>query len=262
MKRTSNSVTVTISTLNRHSSTLPLVLMGIVGQTIRPDLLLLFDDSGDSGLQEHPVLSHIFRLFDRAGIGWKILPGKQRGQMANHQTALESCETDLVWRLDDDSVAEPGVLEILRGHLATNSKVGAVGGLVLNPMKPFALPSGSEFNRIQDIYTKCNVQWCDQPSAVHQVDHLYSTFLFRKRAGAHGYCTDLSIVGHREETIFTYEMKRSGWDILLDTSARTWDMQQPTGGTRQFDDREELFEHNEAVFKGKLRAWGVEAKHK
>jgi O-methyltransferase involved in polyketide biosynthesis len=159
-------------------------------------------------------------------------------------------------------VPEREVLEILVGHLARNPKVGAAGGLVLNPKTPFVLPPGNRYNRIQEIYATHNVQWCDQPSAVHQVDHLYSTFLFRKEAGAHGYCPDLSIVGHREETIFTYEMKRAGWDILVDTSARTWDMQQPTGGTRQFDGREDLFEHNEAVFRGKLLAWGVELKHK
>lgn len=254
------SVTATISTLDRASTTLPLALMGIVGQTVMPDRIQLFDDGREQNLAEHPVLSHVFRLFDRKNIAWEIIPGQQRGQTVNHQAALDTCTTDCIWRLDDDSVAEPRVLEILLGQLTAGVSVGAVGGLVLNPKRPVPMPSGERFNQIEDILTTPNIQWCDQPTAVHQVDHLYSTFLYRVRAAAHGYCKDLSVVGHREETIFTHEMKRAGWDILVDTSARLWDMQQPAGGTRLFDAREDLFEHNEAVFMRKLREWGVTMK--
>lgn len=252
-----HSVTATISTLNRADTTLPLALMGIVGQTVMPDRIQLFDDGREPNLAEHPVLSHIFRLFDRKNISWEIIPGQQRGQTVNHQAALDMCTTECIWRLDDDSVAEPRVLEILLGHLATERSVGAVGGLVLNPKRAFPMPAGDRFNQIKDILTTTNIQWCDQPPAVHQVDHLYSTFLYRVCAATHGYCDDLSVVGHREETIFTYEMKRAGWDILVDTSARLWDMQQPAGGTRLFDGQEDLFEHNEAVFMRKLSEWGV-----
>ena len=251
------SVTATISTLNRANTTLPLVLMGVVGQTVAPDRLVLFDDGREPKLAEHPVLSHIFRLFERRNIAWEVIPGQQSGQTVNHQAALDMCTTDCIWRLDDDSVAEAQVLEILLGHLAAGMSVGAVGGLVLNPKRTLSVPAGERFNQIEDVLTTPNIQWCDQPPAIHLVDHLYSTFLYRVRAAAHGYCQELSVVGHREETIFTYEMKRAGWDILVDTSARLWDMQQPSGGTRLFADREDLFEHNEAVFMRKLREWGV-----
>lgn len=256
------SVTATISTLDRANTTLPLALMGIAGQTVVPDRVQLFDDGQEPNLAKHPVLSHIFRLFDRKNIAWEIIPGQQQGQTANHQAALDMCTTDCIWRLDDDSIAEPPVLEIFLGHLSAGASVGAVGGLVLNPKRTLRMPDGQRFNHIEDIFTVPNIQWCDLPPAVHQVDHLYSTFLYRTGAAVHGYCKDLSIVGHREETIFTYEMKRAGWDILVDTSARLWDMQQPAGGTRLFDDREDLFEHNEAVFMRKLREWGVTAIHR
>ncbi len=251
------SVTATISTLNRANTTLPLVLMGVVGQTVTPDQLVLFDDGREPDLAEHPVLSHIFRLFERRNIAWKILPGQQRGQTVNHQAALDMCTTDCIWRLDDDSVAEPQVLEILIGHLAAAESLGAAGGLVLNPKRTVPLPAGERFNRIEDVLTTPNIQWCEQPPTVHHVDHLYSTFLYRVRAAAHGYCKELSVVGHREETLFTYEMRRAGWGIAVDTSARLWDMQQPAGGTRPLDDQKDLFEHNEAVFMRKLREWGV-----
>jgi hypothetical protein len=254
------SVTATVSSLDRHTTTLPLALMGIINQSLRPDKLLLFDDGHNERLRTDPVLSHVFCLFDLKQIDWEIVAGQQRGQTANHQRALEMCTTDCIWRLDDDSIAEPNVLQRLLMHAETLDGVGAAGCLVLNPKKNVRLPEAKPYNKIENIYASPNIQWCEQPPAVHSVDHLYSTFLFRKKAAAGGYCTDLSIVGHREETIFTYEMKRAGWELLVDTSVRIWDLQQPSGGTRLFDHREDLFEHNERVFREKLSEWGVQVK--
>lgn len=250
-----SSVTATISSLARYDTTLPMALLGIANQTVKPRKFLLFDDGHEKNLENHPVLRHIFAMFDRLGIEWEIILGQKKGQTANHQEALRICESEFIWRLDDDSVAEPDVLETLLRQMQDG--VGAVGCLVLNPMKRRESPACESFNRIEDIYVVPNAQWCDIPLGLHCVDHLYSTFLFRKSAASHGYCKELSVVGHREETLFTYEMKRAGWQILLDSSVRIWDIQQPSGGTRLFDDREELFEHNERVFKQKLLEYGV-----
>jgi hypothetical protein len=86
------------------------------------------------------------------------------------------------------------------------------------------------------------------------VDHLYSTFLFRISASPNGYNMTLSKVGHREETIFTYEMKLNGYDVLLTPKCVTWHMCNPQGGIRD-NTKEEMWKGDEAVFALKLREW-------
>jgi len=224
-------------------------------KTFNDKRFILFDDGHKKNLMRDPVYKHIFKLFELYKIKWEIILGQKKGQTANHQKALKITDTDYIWRLDDDSISEPNVLETLLKHMRKG--VGAAGSLVLNPQKKYKLPKEKPYNQIENIYTSPNIQWCEQPPAVHKVDHLYSTFLFRKEAATHGYCKELSIVGHREETIFTYEMKRAGWEIIVDSSVKIWDFQQPTGGTRLYDDREDLFEENERVFRKKLLEWDI-----
>lgn len=244
-------VTAVISTKDRYAS-LANCLVAVASQTYRPKEVIIYDDGEQRDLREDQIFHNIFSMLNAKDIAWRVLFGEKRGQVHNHQRSLKDAETEWIWRLDDDNVPESDVLSKLVAKIGDN--VGAVGGLVLDPKAPLA-SSGTASNKIEDIYLGLNIQWF-RNSGVKEVDHLYSTFLFRKEAAEHGYCTELSPVGHREETIFTYEMKRKGWDLIVTTDAITWHLRSGKGGIRSYDQKF-FWEHDEEIFSKRLARWGV-----
>jgi GT2 family glycosyltransferase len=147
-----------------------------------------------------------------------------------------------VWRLDDDTVAEPNTLENLFKHVTP--EVGAVGGSVLTP--PFAKVSNST-GKIDDI-EEANLQW-DYIKEVKEVDHLHCSFLYR--AGVHDYNLGLSQVAHREETLFTFGLKQKGYKNLIVPDTVTWHLKNKKGGIRDF--QIEMFQHDEYIFRNYLK---------
>lgn len=249
-------VTVTISTKNRYFTTLPHTLISIANQTLLPYEVIIFDDGDHLDLREVPLYPSIFSLFDRKGIKWKVIFGEGKGQVLNHQKSIEISETPFVWRLDDDNIAEPNVLEILYNTINRSEKVGAVGGIIPNPNSLRKCPSIAS-NKIEDIYLGLNVQWYNHDKLnVIPVDHLYSSFLFRKEAAEHGYCMRLSPVGHREETIFTYEMKLNGWNLLVNPRCTTWHFQEKTGGIRSSSNID-MWQHDDSIFQTYMTKWKI-----
>jgi glycosyltransferase involved in cell wall biosynthesis len=223
-------ITATISTRNRYFTTLPLCLISIANQTKAPDELIIFDDGEHRDLREEPTYQNIFSHLSKRKIDWHVEFGSGEGQVKNHQRAIEMAKHELIFRCDDDNVLEANVLETLFGELG--SKTGAIAGLVLDP-KSDLRPNRLASSKMEDIFIGLNEQWFphEKPS-IKSVDHLYSTFLFRKEAAGHGYEMGLSPKGFREETIFTYEMKRKGWGLLITPHCVTWHYQSPTGGIR------------------------------
>jgi len=251
-----SNVTAIVSTKDRYFSTLPNLLISIALQTVKPDRLIIYDDGEQRDLRTDSIYQNIFTLLQQKGIPWDVKFGRRLGQVWNHQASIDDAQTEWVWRLDDDNVAEPDCLEKLLEH-AKDKEVGAVGGLVLDPKFNQQYNSLAS-NKIEDIFLGLNVQWFKW-DGVKEVDHLYSTFIFRRSAAKHGYCKELSKVGHREETIFTYEMKRSGWKLVVDSSAVTWHMRAQTGGIRSTDDKG-LWGYDEQIFRKKLSEWKVKAR--
>lgn len=247
-------VTASISTRNRYFSTLPVCLIAIANQTKTPDELIIFDDGEHKDLRGDALYQNIFSHFNKRGIDWKVEFGSGEGQVKNHQKTLEMAKHELIWRLDDDNVPEANVLEVLMNEMT--KQTGAIGGLVLDPKNDLH-PNKLASSKIEDIFFGVNEQWFphEKPS-VKQVDHLYSSFLFRKDAAKHGYEPNLSRVGHREETMFTYEMKRAGWDLLVTPHAVTWHYQNPVGGIRD-NTKQEMWAHDEELFKSKVKEWGI-----
>lgn len=250
------SVTATISTLGRYNTTLPLAIAGICAQTRPPDQFVLFDDGEHKDLRNVEPYEHLFALLDRKGIRWHVVFGERRGQVRNHQAALDRADTDIIWRLDDDNVPEPGCLEQLLAA-AEAPGVGAVGGLVMDPRQVAPRPSFVT-GRIEEILNPFNLQWYRWEGLPEEVDHLYSTFLYRVEAGrkAGGYPGNLSPVGHREETTFSHLIKRAGYKLLVAPSAVTWHSRAPTGGIRSYRDPS-LWEADERRFMARLAGWGV-----
>ena len=254
---TGKDVTVAVSTKNRTHSTLPLLIQSIINQTEHPAAIIIYDDNDiKEDLREDPVYKNLFALLLKQNINWTINHSAGKGQVLNHQRALSDVKTDLIWRLDDDHMPEQNVLYKLLTTLNMSDNIGAVGGLILDP-KGTLESSTLASNKIEDIFFGLNQQWFNNTSTT-SVDHLYSSFLFKKEAAKHGYCMELSPVGHREETIFTYEMKRNGWALFVIPGAITWHLNNPSGGIRSYNNQQ-YYKHDEDIFKKYLDQWNVVA---
>jgi len=252
-----NRVTATVSTKGRFHTTFPLMLTSLLNQTIKPCRLIIYDDNDVmEDLRENEIYKNLFMMLQQNNIKWEVTPGEHKGQVFNHQRALTDVKTEWIWRLDDDNIMESNVLESLLTFAVDKKELGAIGPLILDPKSDFKHCMAS--NKMEDIYLGLNVQWCNTHLQQYiEVDHLQgSTFLFRKEAGKHGYDLNLSRVGHREETIFTHEMKRNGWKLAIFTGAKTWHVRYGAGGIRAHNDSK-LFRHDEDIFTEYMRKWGV-----
>lgn len=238
-------VTCEISTKGRFETTLPAAIISVASQELKPKRLIIFqDDPSEFNMLESSVYRNIFALLDRIGIEWSVIFGENRGQVLNHQKALDLATTEWVWRVDDDLFVESDVLRLLMEE--TDAEVGAVAPSCVDPNMR---RSGRWSTRISDINSFDNVQWYLpglEEDLVIPAEHLYSTFIYRKGA-AGPYNSDLSAVGHREETMFSHQIFLNGWKLLVVRNAKVWHMRESTGGIRSYGDRN-LWLHDEHIF--------------
>lgn len=238
-------ITVDVCTKDRYTSGLPLTLMSIALQTRLPDHVIIYDDSKNRiDMRENETLRYIFQLFDRKGVRWEVIFGEGRGQHIGHQIINEVAK-DLVWRIDDDEVAEPRVLEILLSNMAEG--VGAVAGLVLMPDAP---QKDCVPNTINNLTDNCQWYWW---KGKKEVEHLYSSYLYRSKI--HNFETKLSPVAHREETLHSFGLFKKGYKLIVDGGAITYHLRSSSGGIRT--GREADFSNDEILFKGIMREYGV-----
>lgn len=238
------SVLCSLPTRGRYFTTLPLVIQAIANQTRPVDRLVIFDDTDEPvDVRQEPLYQQLFWMLNEKKIAWEWLFAEKRGQHHIHQHA-NRMGSDWVWRCDDDAVPEPNVLENLLKHAVEG--VGAVAGAVLNP--PSTSGSEGSTGLIKDVLTEPNLQW-SRVKEVRQVEHLYSTFLYR--AGVHDFNLGLSRVAHREETLFTWGLHQRGYKLLVVPDATTWHLKSPTGGIRT-GAKQEMFEHDERIFRNFL----------
>jgi glycosyltransferase involved in cell wall biosynthesis len=236
-----------ISTRGRYDVMLPLAINSIIVQTLRPNHLIIFDDNDQPvDLRTIPVYQHLFQMLTSKGIKWEVIFGQKKGQHFNHQMANQMKDYDWCWRMDDDCVAEPDVLEKLIHVAKTNDMVGAIGGSIIVP--PMATGQGS--NKITELYFP-NKQWFEV-KAPEEVDHLHCSFIYRP--GIVNYDLDLSPVAHREETLFSYRLKLAGYHNYI-TPCITWHLKSP-GGIRTHN-HPEYYERDEDLFKKKIAALGT-----
>lgn len=253
------TVTATISTKNRYYDTLPITISSIISQTVKPDEFILFEDGEKLDIRQVSVYENMLHVFDHYGIKWSVIFGEGKGQVLNHQKAIDMAKTDLIWRLDDDVQPEPNVLETLLKNFK-DPEVGAAGSLILFPDKSKKTTKLLSEGKIQDVKSGIpHPQWFVYPDDMEPflVQHLNCSFLFRVEAAKHGYCKELSPVGHREETLFTYEMFKEGWKILVDPRVKTWHYRNPKGGIRSYSDSQ-MWKNDDDVFEKRIQ--GIESK--
>lgn len=233
-------VLCSIATKGRYDTTLPMVLQAVACQTKTPDKLVIFDDNDEpQDIRGNFIYRHLLHMLDAKAIAWEVVFAPKKGQHHIHQMANEM-GYDWVWRVDDDCIPEPNVLESLWRHVGDN--VGAVGGSILT--MPHTAPVQAS-GRLENIDHEPNLQW-GYVEQVHAVEHLHCSFLYR--AGVHDYHLGLSRVAHREETLFTYGLFSKGYRVLVVPGAVSWHLKNPQGGIR-CGSSQEMFERDEQIFR-------------
>lgn len=240
------NILCSISTRGRYHTTLPLTIQSIVMQELLPDELVIFDDNDNpEDIRTIQHYEYLLRMLDEKGVKWSVVFGERKGQHFNHQKA-NTMGFKFVWRLDDDTIAEPNVLKKLYSEMKDD--VGAVGGSILTP--PFHKEIKAT-GKIEDIRSEPNLQW-NYISETKEVDHLHCSYLYR--ADIQDFDLRLSKVAHREETIHSFGIKSKGYKILI-TNAITWHLRGRNGGIR--DGNQQMFEHDEKIFNSHLSISGI-----
>lgn len=236
-----NFVLCSVATRGRYDSTLPMVIKAIANQTKSVDKLIIFDDNDEpKDMRDNFIYQHLFSILNYRGIQWEWLYAEKKGQHHIHQMA-NSMGFDWVWRVDDDAIPEPNVLENLYKHI--DNDVGAVGGSILTlPANP---DTSKITGKIQNIDIEPNIQWGIIQDK-KEVEHLHCSFLYK--AGVHDYNLGLSRVAHREETLFTYGLFNKGYKVLVVPNAITWHFKNPKGGIRS-ETNQALYQHDEKLYR-------------
>jgi len=237
-----SKVLCSIATRGRYHSTLPLVLQAVINQTWLPNKIVIFDDNDEpQDMRSNFIYGHLFDQMNIKGIEWEWRYATKRGQHFIHQEA-NTMGYDWVWRVDDDCIPEPTVLQSLYSHATQIENVGAVGGSIITG-KP--VNASKSTGRIENINNEPNIQW-DFIKGTREVMHLHCSFLYR--AGVHDFNLGLSRVAHREETLFTYGLYLKGYKVLTAPYATSWHMKNPEGGIRA-ETKREMFDHDEQIFR-------------
>ena len=234
-----------VATRGRYESTLPLVLEAIINQTKLPDKLIIWDDNDNAeDVREKLFYKYFFQRLTIKGVQWEWNFAHKKGQHHIHQMA-NTKGYDWVWRVDDDAIPEPNVLETL--SLYAFEGIGAVGGAILTP--PLLYNTFNITGKIDNINNESNIQW-NFINETKEVEHLHCSFLYR--AGIYDFNLGLSRVAHREETLFTYGLHQKGYKILVVPNANTWHLKNPTGGIRS-ETSQEMYDHDEKIFQNFLQ---------
>ena len=238
-----SNVLCSVATRGRYLTTLPLTLNAIINQTWKVDKIVIFDDNDEpQDMRKELVYHYFFQMLDIKDIAWEWVYADKKGQHYSHQKA-NTMGYEWVWRVDDDAIPEPNVLQSLMMY--TGPKIGAIGGSVLTPPM---IEANSATGIIEAIDSEPNIQWgyIKEPKFVQ---HLHCTFLYR--AGVYDYNLGLSRVAHREETLFTYGLYQKGYGIVVVPNAVTWHLKNPNGGIRS-ETRKEMYDHDEQIFRNFL----------
>jgi len=243
MQSNAMQILCSVATRGRYHTTLPLVLNAIINQTRLPDKLIIFDDNDEpQDMRQEMIYQYFFQMLDIKKVKWEWLFANKKGQHHIHQMA-NTMGYDWVWRVDDDAIPEPNVLQNLYSYATQIHNVGAIGGAILTP--PNLFDTNKSTGKIEDINKEPNIQWNDIKK-IKEVEHLHCSFLYR--AGVYDYNLGLSRVAHREETLFTYGLYKKGYKILVAPNATTWHMKNPEGGIRS-ETKKEMYEHDEQIFR-------------
>ena len=233
-----------INTYNRTDKTLPLTILSIINQTVKPTDLIIWDDNKETiNPNTNETLRYLLEVCMEKGIQWYWNPGEKKGAHFNHEKS-NMMDYDLCWFLDDDQVAEPNCLEELLKEMKDG--VGAVGGIIKRPWSG-SLPANAA-NKIENLYTP-NIQWFNWKGEPKEVEHIYSSFLYRPKIVHHD--LRLSKKVFRGETMFTHSLLLKGYKLIVTPNAITHHFESSTGGCRTKEEDvsiQEMYDHDQRIF--------------
>jgi GT2 family glycosyltransferase len=240
-----NEILCSISTKGRYDTTLPLAIAAVINQTLKPNKIIIFDDNDEPiDVRQTQHYMYLLQMMEAMGIKWEWQYALKKGQHFNHQRA-NRMGYKYVWRVDDDCIPNYNVLENLYNKIKSDDRIGAVGGSILTT------PIWGKINatgKIENVDNEQNLQWYYIEKEI-EVDHLHCSFLYR--AGIADYCLELSKVAHREETLFTFELKQKGYKNILIPNTDTWHLKNKKGGIRTGNP--ELFANDDKIFFSKIK---------
>jgi len=92
----------------------------------------------------------------------------------------------------------------------------------------------------------------EQDDSIKKVEHIYSNYFF-KRELADDYPLELSPSSHREESIFTYNIFRKGYELIIIPQIKIFHFNNNTGNSKWDKYRDD----NESFFLKKLEEWKI-----
>lgn len=255
------NVTAEIVTRNRYFTTLPTLLTAIINQSVPPGRILIMDDGDHLDLTTLPIYQCIFAICRNKGIKVDVMVSNNLGLPLNRKRALENTDSEFVWRLDDDCVPEAHVLETLVANIRWGDNIGAVSSLVFVPGVNYEVRPMRCCNKIEDIFVFPNTQWYkDAINCTSDVEHFHCAYLFRRElhpSVSKDYLR-ISKIGNREDSIFTHEIMRSGYTLVVNNEVITWHMRISGGGSRDIPNYKELYEQDDKTFKEILDGWNID----
>lgn len=255
-------LTVLLATCDRYDTLLPLCLMSIYNQSHPPDRVVLVDDSINKKFYEYTILKNILILFKEKGIEFSYFYGKNKGMVPALQIGLDNISDGWVFKTDDDNILSYNTLELFVNNIGTN--IGAMGGVIIdkgfmsykkNNPNNISKEKDGYYNRIENIYSELNIQMViDQSDDIKKVEHIYSNYFFNREL-VDDYPIELTPSGQREDTIFTYNIFRKGYDLIIIPQIRIQHLNYDNGGNNKWGSIHS--DKNEMFFIEKLKYWGI-----
>lgn len=250
-----NNITILLTTCDRYNTTLPLCLLSIINQTRVPNRVVIVDDSRNNIFYSHQQIKQILLLSKLKGIQIDYFYGDKKGAVPALQLGLDNIKDGWVFKIDDDTVLDPDVIEKLEYEIKDD--VGGMSCLIID--KESIKRSEDTIymsSKIEDLYIGFNVQMVGhQTIEPKYVEHLFCNYFFRRDL-ADDYPTELQPSALREETIFTHSIFRKGYKLLVFPNLKIYHLKgNDKSGDRQWG--EKYHEHNEMFMLKKLEEWEV-----
>lgn len=246
-------ITVILATCDRYLSTLPLCLLSIINQTRIPDKVIIIDDNKEKKFYDFEILKQILVLFKLKGIEFDYLHGEGKGLVPALEIGLKQVTEGWVLKTDDDNVLNPDVLEIFENNI--NDDIGAMSGIIIDKecLQREDYQIEDSYNKIENIYSDFNIQMIgNQTDDIKYVEHLYSNYFFKIDI-SEPHPSNLYPSSHREETIFTYEIFRKGYKLIVIPQVKIYHLNK----NKQDGNRKYAVYKNEMIFIEKLKEWGI-----
>lgn len=258
-----NTWEIEISSKDRYFTTLPLTIESILMSTILPRKITLFLDGEKTELNQNPLWQYLINLATLKGVWLDIFFSNQVGQTKNHEQARLAADSCFIARCDDDCIYEPDCFEKLLNVIKSDRNTGAVSPLVHIPNNGNATLFCPSFidNKIESfgLNRHLNLQFfASKETKPIEVDYLHCTFMYRVSASSPYFFKEISKIGQQEETLFSYGIKRNGYRVLVNPTAKCFHLRFPSGGTRSDETTyEEMLSKDIDFFYSKLKEWGV-----